>query len=188
MIWLSHLILRKDEFNMSKAQELISVLSEEEVIARASFAKATRVCKICGEPAIFFKTPREELEYSISMICQSCQDYYFPKEHWISFPNYPGLNRSMQGRSFLQSSSIILTRIGKQACFPSGQKLHHADFNEYSFSFTGRHKICCLKKQRKVTATHRHGIREANFECENPDKSLSCELGIDARDIKNETL
>jgi hypothetical protein len=66
---------------MDRAQELISVLSEKDVIARESFAKAQRLCKICGKPAIGFQTKRAELEYSISMICQCCQDYYFPKEN-----------------------------------------------------------------------------------------------------------
>ncbi|WP_319409486.1 hypothetical protein [uncultured Desulfosarcina sp.] len=56
------------------------MLGEKEVIARAAIAKANRSCKICGEPANKFRTPRAELEYSISMICQSCQDYYIPKE------------------------------------------------------------------------------------------------------------
>jgi phosphoribosyl-dephospho-CoA transferase len=62
---------------MSRVQELISVLAEKEVIARGAIAKAHRSCKICGESAIYFRTPRAALEYSISMICQSCQDYYF---------------------------------------------------------------------------------------------------------------
>jgi hypothetical protein len=65
---------------MSRVQELISLLAEKDVIDRASIAKANGICKICGEPANYFCSPRAELEYSISMICQSCQDYYFPKE------------------------------------------------------------------------------------------------------------
>ena len=66
---------------MSRAQELINALSEADVIARAPFAKARGVCKICGGSARHFLTQRAELEYSISMICQKCQDYYFPTEH-----------------------------------------------------------------------------------------------------------
>lgn len=65
---------------MSKVQELISLLAEKDVIARSVIAKANCICKICGEPANSFSTPRAELEYSISCICESCQDYYFPKE------------------------------------------------------------------------------------------------------------
>lgn len=65
---------------MSRVQELINILAEKEVIARASFTKADRICKICGKPAISFRTSRAKLEYDLSMICQFCQDYYFPKE------------------------------------------------------------------------------------------------------------
>jgi uncharacterized protein YbbK (DUF523 family) len=65
---------------MNRVQELISVLSEKDVSLRDTVAKARRSCKICGEPAVGFRTPRAELEYSISSICQSCQDYYFPTE------------------------------------------------------------------------------------------------------------
>ena len=65
---------------MSRTQELISVLAEQEVIARATIAKAHSLCKICGQPATDFSTQRAAMEYSISMICQSCQDYYFAGE------------------------------------------------------------------------------------------------------------
>ncbi|MGD8703183.1 MAG: hypothetical protein PVG51_12820 [Desulfosarcina sp.] len=64
---------------MDKVQELINVLGEKEVIARATIAKERRSCKICEQPAVGFRSPRAELEYSISSICQACQDYYFPK-------------------------------------------------------------------------------------------------------------
>jgi len=66
---------------MSRAQELINVLSEEEVIARESIAKAHGLCKICGKPVREFRTHRAEVEYSISAICESCQDYFFSTEH-----------------------------------------------------------------------------------------------------------
>jgi hypothetical protein len=62
---------------MHRVQELISVLSDKDVIERAETAKALKRCKICGKPAKSFRTPRSALEYSISVICQSCQDYYF---------------------------------------------------------------------------------------------------------------
>ena len=65
---------------MSRTQELITVLANQEVIARATIAKAHNLCKICGKPATDFSTQRAAVEYSISMICQSCQDYYFPGE------------------------------------------------------------------------------------------------------------
>jgi hypothetical protein len=65
---------------MDRAQELISVLLEKEVIERESFAKAQGLCKICGKAALGFRTKRAELEYSISMMCQSCHDYFFSVE------------------------------------------------------------------------------------------------------------
>lgn len=65
---------------MNRTQELISALATEEVIARTAIAKAHGICKICGEPAIHFQSPRAALEYHISSICQACQDYYFQVE------------------------------------------------------------------------------------------------------------
>ena len=64
---------------MDRIQELIRVLSEEKVSYREELAKASHFCKICGDPATSFTSPRYELEYSISSICQLCQEYYFPK-------------------------------------------------------------------------------------------------------------
>lgn len=66
---------------MSSVQERISLLAEKDVIARAVTAKAN-----------YFSHPRAELEYSISCIRESCQDYYFPREQWSTFPNLPGLD------------------------------------------------------------------------------------------------
>ena len=65
---------------MSNVQELISILADKDVISRAGLAKAQRSCKICGQPAVGFRSARAKLEYSISSICQVCQDYYFPTE------------------------------------------------------------------------------------------------------------
>ena len=66
---------------MHKLKELIHVLSDKHVIARENDAKSLRQCKICEGPAIDFRNTRSELEYNISMICQPCQDYYFPKKN-----------------------------------------------------------------------------------------------------------
>jgi hypothetical protein len=62
---------------MDRIQELIGALADKEVILRGRLAKASGMCKICNKPATFFRTPFSELEYSISAICQDCQDYYF---------------------------------------------------------------------------------------------------------------
>ena len=62
---------------MDRIQELIRVLSDEEVVLRSRYAKGNRTCKICGGTARSFRTPFSRLEYDISAICQDCQDYYF---------------------------------------------------------------------------------------------------------------
>ena len=61
---------------MNRIEELIKVLDKQVVRDRSFTAKGNRVCKICGKSAVIFLTDRAELEYSISSICQSCQDYY----------------------------------------------------------------------------------------------------------------
>lgn len=50
--------------------------SDKELVLRSYTAKSTGTCKICQQPAESFRTPVLELEYSISSICQACQDYY----------------------------------------------------------------------------------------------------------------
>lgn len=62
---------------MDRIGELIRALDDEAVVARSATAKVTHTCKICGNPANFFRSPFAELEYSISSICQACQDYFF---------------------------------------------------------------------------------------------------------------
>ena len=71
---------------MDRIRELIGVLGDEAVIARSFSAKRDQTCKICGQAADYFRTPFAELEYSISSICQVCQDYFFisndrPRNH-----------------------------------------------------------------------------------------------------------
>lgn len=61
---------------MNRIQELINVLGDDNVRVQAPIAKANRTCKICGKSAVLFRTSQAELEYRISLICQSCQDYY----------------------------------------------------------------------------------------------------------------
>lgn len=62
---------------MDRIGELIRVLDEDAVLARSFSARGTRTCKICGKPADAFRTSFSALEYSISCICQACQDYYY---------------------------------------------------------------------------------------------------------------
>jgi hypothetical protein len=61
---------------MSRVEELITILADKDVVARSKYAKALHICKICGNRSTFFRTPQAAFEYRISMICQSCQDYF----------------------------------------------------------------------------------------------------------------
>ena len=72
---------------MERVQELINVLADRDVIERTGIAKALKRCKICGKPAKSFTTPRSELEYSISLICESCQNYYLGDGVYNNEPN-----------------------------------------------------------------------------------------------------
>ena len=66
-----------EDQTMDRIGELICVLDDQAVIARSLTAKGTNTCKICGRSAESFRSPFSELEYSISAICQACQDYYY---------------------------------------------------------------------------------------------------------------
>jgi hypothetical protein len=61
---------------MERLEELIRILSEPEMSARHSKAKTTRTCKICGCQALNFRDAVSAFEYSVSAICQDCQDKY----------------------------------------------------------------------------------------------------------------
>jgi hypothetical protein len=63
--------------NMDRLEELIGALSDKAVLSRSHAARHNHLCKICAKPADSFRTPFSKLEYSISSICQACQDYYF---------------------------------------------------------------------------------------------------------------
>ena len=62
---------------MTRLNELIEILSKPAVNERYSHAKATKTCKICGGSATRFRDDVSSCEYTISAICQSCQDIYF---------------------------------------------------------------------------------------------------------------
>ncbi len=66
---------------MQRVKELINVLNDEDVIARTAVSQASHTCKICQGSALHFRDSRAELEYSISSICQKCQDYFFSYEN-----------------------------------------------------------------------------------------------------------
>ena len=64
------------ELTMDRIGELIRALSDREVMMRSYVARVNHTCKICEKPATSFRTHFAEIEYTISAICQACQDYY----------------------------------------------------------------------------------------------------------------
>jgi len=61
---------------MNRIEELIDVLEKRHARTRAWIAKAQHRCIICQKSATEFRSTRAELEYSLSSICEACQDYY----------------------------------------------------------------------------------------------------------------
>ena len=61
---------------VNRIEELIFVLASQEVRSREHIARCQHRCKICGKKAKYFRSYCAKLEYKISAICQSCQDYY----------------------------------------------------------------------------------------------------------------
>jgi len=63
---------------MDELETFISILTilENDGI-KGLAAIATNTCKICKENAPYFRDPVSEFEYSVSGICQACQDKYF---------------------------------------------------------------------------------------------------------------
>jgi hypothetical protein len=68
------------EKNMERLEELIRILSEPAIRSRHSKAKTTQTCKICGGSALRFRDAVSSFEYTVSAICQECQDKYLYAE------------------------------------------------------------------------------------------------------------
>jgi len=62
---------------MTRIEELLGKLSVSSYRSDYQDAKARRICIVCKEPAGNFRNKGAEFEYSISAICQTCQDRYF---------------------------------------------------------------------------------------------------------------
>lgn len=65
---------------MPRIEELLRRLSVSNYKSDLINAKARRICVICKEPAKAFRDKGAEFEYSVSAICQRCQDRYFNGE------------------------------------------------------------------------------------------------------------
>ena len=55
-------------------QKLLNIFSGANYATDYALAKAYRTCIVCGGPANKFRNLSTELEYSISALCQRCQD------------------------------------------------------------------------------------------------------------------
>jgi hypothetical protein len=66
---------------MERLEELIRILSEPTMGVRHLKAKTTHTCKICGGSALNFRDSMSAFEYSVSAICQECQDKYLYAAH-----------------------------------------------------------------------------------------------------------
>jgi len=62
---------------MTKAIELLEVLSDPRYKASYARAKATATCIKCKKPARTYRDASAKLEYDVSGLCQDCQDYFF---------------------------------------------------------------------------------------------------------------
>ena len=64
---------------MNRTMELIEKLSVASYRSDYQKAKARKKCILCQNPALDFRNASGRLEYSVSAICQECQDGYFNK-------------------------------------------------------------------------------------------------------------
>jgi hypothetical protein len=63
---------------MAPYQELVAIFCSEDYQALYGQAKSTNTCIRCGCRAELFRDPSARLEYSVSALCQDCQDLFFP--------------------------------------------------------------------------------------------------------------
>jgi len=61
---------------MTKLELLMDLFSATEYKRNYTVAKSHATCILCGGPARDFKDQYASLEYSISGLCQRCQDEY----------------------------------------------------------------------------------------------------------------
>jgi hypothetical protein len=62
---------------MSNALALYEVFSRPTYRSDYARAKARQTCIVCGRPAIRFRDPSARIEYTVSSLCQQCQDQLF---------------------------------------------------------------------------------------------------------------
>jgi hypothetical protein len=62
---------------MSNALTLHEVFSSPTYKSDYVRAKARQTCIVCGRPAVRFRDPSARFEYTVSALCQQCQDQLF---------------------------------------------------------------------------------------------------------------
>ena len=53
---------------------MLMAFSDKNYKSNYTMAKVTKTCLLCGGPAFKFRNPSARLEYTISALCQVCQD------------------------------------------------------------------------------------------------------------------
>ena len=62
---------------MSNALALNEVFSRPTYRSDYASAKSRQTCILCGCPALRFRDPSARFEYTVSALCQQCQDKLF---------------------------------------------------------------------------------------------------------------
>jgi hypothetical protein len=62
---------------LERCGKLIELITNPDYPQSYAYAKSTGTCIGCGSVANAFKDASARLEYSISGLCQACQDEYF---------------------------------------------------------------------------------------------------------------
>ena len=62
---------------MTNALTMYKVFSRPTYRSDYAKAKAMQTCIVCGRPALRFRDPSARFEYTVSALCQQCQDQLF---------------------------------------------------------------------------------------------------------------
>ena len=69
---------------MGRFDDLFAVFTSRDYKVRFLSAKTSSTCVVCLKPAVRFLSASSMLEYTVSALCQECQDRYFNKAKGVS--------------------------------------------------------------------------------------------------------
>jgi hypothetical protein len=69
---------------MGRFDDLLAIVTSRDYKVRFLNARASSTCVVCLKPAVRFLNASAMVEYSISALCQECQDRYFTEAKAIS--------------------------------------------------------------------------------------------------------